>query len=275
MGGTIVLLGALNVFEPVGGARKMMSHPCNRAVSREVRKKIDEDVLKLPFKEHGIVDYHIPSKCPFKKENGIWNFHESSKRRKRIGGQLTWECAICGKKFKSEHYLDLHMESKHMGDVTGSVCLADYCHLFDKCERPPRSKRSEEERCNDEEQISSRTLCEDAVRECFPLDSEARLLNIQLRRSLCAMMSCELKKQHKQEESSSLLSTVAVMIAVFLMFLIVGGVVVCCVDYSEDIVQMLMDCQLASSGFVRRFIQTRDNARKQVGVNTKPRTRQI
>jgi len=276
MGSVVTVLGALNVFEPVEAARTPLSHPCNRVISREVRKRLDDEILKAPAKEHDILDYQVPSKCPFRKENNLWHVHESSKRRKRVGGQLTWECAICGKKFKSEHYLDLHMERKHMDDLTGSVCLADYCHMFDTCEeRTSRKRRAPEENCNEEEQTKSRMLCEDAVRLCFPLESKARLLNIQLRRNICAMMSCEFKEQHKNEESSSLLSTIAVTIAIFLTFVIGAGTVVCCVDYSEDIVQILLDCKMASSGFVRRFIQTRDSARKRVGVTKKSRTREI
>jgi len=271
---TVGILGAL---EQVSGGRTPLKHPCSRPISREIRKKVDDDILSVPLKQHGIEDYTVPQNCPFLKENNMWAYHEGQKRRKRLGGQLTWECGICGKKFKSEHYLDLHMETQHMSQVTGSVCLADYCSMFGMCEEKTYTYATkkptlpEDEICNEEEQRRARVKCDESVRLCFPLDSKARLINIELKRNLCAMMSCEIKKQFKAEEHGSLISTVALAIAVFVFFMVLFGIVLCCVDYSEDIVAAVMDCRLIGSGFLGNFIRTRDQTRKACGVQQKTR----
>eukprot|EP00397_Hematodinium_sp_SG-2012_P057202 GEMP01071278.1.p1 GENE.GEMP01071278.1~~GEMP01071278.1.p1 ORF type:complete len:194 (+),score=22.56 GEMP01071278.1:159-740(+) len=131
MGGKVVLLAA-GIFAAT--AQTQLTHTCSRSIAREVRRKVDDDFVKGPLRVHGISDYVLPDNCPFKEQNDIWHYHESQKRRKRVNGQLTWECSICGKKFKSEHYLDVHMEAKHMNEATGNVCLANYCVVFDLCE---------------------------------------------------------------------------------------------------------------------------------------------
>lgn len=261
--------------------RTPLSHPCSRPISRDMRKKIDEVILKKPLEDHNIEEYEVPDDCPFKKENNIWAFHESQKRRKRLAGQLTWECGICGKKFKSEHYLDLHMETHHMNQATAKTCLVDYCHMFNLCDEKTSYARSraaakmtEDDWCDEEVQKAAQQRCEDSIRTCFPLESKTRLVNIELRRNICAMMSCEIKKQFKSEESSSLLSTIAVAVAIFLFFMVFFGIVICCVDYSEDIVQNIVEWKLAGTGLLRGFVRTRDNARKAAGVDKK-KTRQI
>lgn len=273
------MLFAVFSLPQVSAVRTPLTHPCSRTISRDLRKKIDEVVLKKPLEEHKIEDYELPDNCPFKKENNIWAFHESQKRRKRLAGQLTWECGICGKKFKSEHYLDLHMETHHMNQATAKTCLVDYCLMFDMCDEKTgyaraQRKMADLEDCDEEVQKKAQQTCEDSIRTCFPLESKARLVNIELRRNLCAMMSCEIKKHYKTEENTSLLSTVAVAVAIFLFFMVLFGLVLCCVDYSEDIVQQMIDWRLAGGSFLRGFVKTRDNARKAAGVEKK-KTRQI
>ncbi|KAF4727640.1 hypothetical protein FOZ63_016167, partial [Perkinsus olseni] len=82
-------------------------HRCNRGISRTVRKILDRNVLPgLP---------EPLQTCVLSPGNDIWSPHEQAKVWNRAKqSAATWQCGVCGKVFKSEHYLDLHMESKHM-----------------------------------------------------------------------------------------------------------------------------------------------------------------
>ena len=63
--------------------------------------------------------------------------------RKKPGGGYTsnWTCGYCGKQFKNEYYLDMHLENAHMDQIqpNRTVCLADYCEIFDVCDKDPLS----------------------------------------------------------------------------------------------------------------------------------------
>jgi len=48
---------------------------------------------------------------------------------------------------------------------------------------------------------------------------------------------------------------------------IVFSITVCCVDYSDDIITFLMQSRLASLGFVKSFIKSREKARVVAGLD--------
>lgn len=268
MGGHIALLtlAPIAVARTSSGSRSPLEHPCSRNVGREVRKMVDEEFIRLPLKQNGIRNYVLPDACPFKEESNIWYYHEIQKKRKRLGGQATWECGICGKKFKSEHYLDLHMEKKHMDKAIGKVCLADYCELFNLCVDSRGLRRGKNDKCDEAAQSRARKLCDEALTLCFPLASPAKLINIELRRNVCAMMSCEVKEHHNLQQSASLVGTFPLMLGLFFIAGVMFLCVMCCVDYSEDIVHALVSSRLASVGFLRNFIRTRNRVQTAVGV---------
>eukprot|EP00397_Hematodinium_sp_SG-2012_P030890 GEMP01032746.1.p1 GENE.GEMP01032746.1~~GEMP01032746.1.p1 ORF type:complete len:270 (+),score=39.12 GEMP01032746.1:163-972(+) len=263
MGGKVVLLAA-GIFAAT--AQTQLTHTCSRSIAREVRRKVDDDFVKGPLRVHGISDYVLPDNCPFKEQNDIWHYHESQKRRKRVNGQLTWECSICGKKFKSEHYLDVHMEAKHMNEATGNVCLANYCVVFDLCEDSRGLKRNKFDACIDEVQQLAHTLCDEAVALCFPIESRAKLVNIDLRRNYCAMMNCQIRREHKEQHHASLVSTFPLIIGILFIIVVIFLLVLCCVDHSEEIVHALVNSRIASTGFLRNFIRTRNRVQTAVGV---------
>ena len=41
-----------------------------------------------------------------------------------------WKCGYCSKQFRSEGYLDLHMDRKHGDKLSHSGCLADACDFL-------------------------------------------------------------------------------------------------------------------------------------------------
>ncbi|CAD7943394.1 unnamed protein product [Amoebophrya sp. A25] len=138
--------------------RTQLQHPCSRVVSRRVRFEIEKQILQPALK----AGYTFPASCAFM--NDLYSEQEKFKKRLRTAGKApyaNWECLICGKKFRSEHYIDLHMERVHMEEfatrnsttnvgagvkvakgVAGSArsCSADYCDLFEIC--PPDHKKT-------------------------------------------------------------------------------------------------------------------------------------
>ncbi|CAE8647121.1 unnamed protein product, partial [Polarella glacialis] len=100
------------------------------ATSRHVRKVLEKEILK-PVQKAGVASW--PQGCPLDPARDLYGHQEKQKQKKR-GSTTNWTCNICQKVFKSEHYLDLHMERKHMNEAPATgVCLADYCEVFDVC----------------------------------------------------------------------------------------------------------------------------------------------
>ncbi len=74
---------------------------------------------------------YFPSSCPFLEVNDVWGRQEKAKKRLRASTPYAnWECGLCKKKFRSEHYIDLHMERNHF-DEQGYFCLAEMCGAFE------------------------------------------------------------------------------------------------------------------------------------------------
>ncbi|CAD7963372.1 unnamed protein product [Amoebophrya sp. A120] len=98
--------------------RTALKHPCSRPLSRRVRTEIEKQILQPGLQ----LGYTFPASCPFLATNDLYAEQELRKRRTRGGGHApyaNWECLICGKKFRSEHYMDLHLETVHF-DLYGN-----------------------------------------------------------------------------------------------------------------------------------------------------------
>ena len=52
----------------------------------------------------------ISHHCPLHPSNDRLRQHEE---HKQAVTQYQWKCALCGKMFRSESYIDLHLERKH------------------------------------------------------------------------------------------------------------------------------------------------------------------
>lgn len=249
--------------------RTELSHPCSRAVSRYTRKLIEKEVLK-PAQRGGVETW--PVGCPFDPALDLYGHQEKQKQRKRPAGSgTTWTCGLCGKTFKSEHYLDLHLERMHMKDTpAGGVCPGDYCEMFDVCHGESRARRrkDEENKCDEVMLLKMRRRCEDAIFRCFPLSKDnSRKLHAQFSRHFCQVLDCRIREERRKEHADALMPVVVLLILIILVGFIVFSITVCCVDYSDDIVTFLMQSRLASLGFVKSFIKSREQARKVVGMD--------
>lgn len=246
--------------------RTELSHACSRVVSRNVRKSLEKEVLR-PAQKAGADGW--PDGCPLAPSVDLWGKQEKQKQRKRGSGTL-WTCGFCGKVFKSEHYLDLHMEHKHMNETpTKGVCLADYCEVFDVCRSETKIRSSKRgEACENATMAKARGRCEVAVSRCFPLDQpKSRTLNAKLSKEFCRVLDCRIREERRNEHHSELMPVVVLLILVALICFIVFSMVVCCVDYSDDILAFMLESRIASTGFVKSMVKARDETRKTVGLD--------
>ena len=58
--------------------------------------------------------YHLPQSCPFAKEMDMYLDNELHKKEARFGN---WRCLYCNKVFKSESYLERHIENRHPATI--------------------------------------------------------------------------------------------------------------------------------------------------------------
>jgi hypothetical protein len=98
---------------------------CARKQSRQARKIINDRVISVA-KKHG---YALPPDCPFHPENDCYLEQEAHKKELR---KNVWECKHCGKQFRTEFYIDRHMDNKHMdklNEVRGCWQLALFARI--------------------------------------------------------------------------------------------------------------------------------------------------
>lgn len=81
--------------------------PCSRPESREARAIIGSRVLEVA---RGAGAGELATTCPLHSQNDALKLHEAAKRR--MSGH-NWKCLLCGKAFRSERYMDLHLHRKH------------------------------------------------------------------------------------------------------------------------------------------------------------------
>lgn len=107
---------------------KHVLHHCDRTRSAEARHSLQSE-LWTPLLSHGI---HLTSSCILAPANDVLLLQELSKTR--LNSQL-WQCSLCAKIFRSEHFLDRHLSRRHpdLRSPSASVCLADLCSSIVPC----------------------------------------------------------------------------------------------------------------------------------------------
>jgi len=264
-------LGGIGAKQPTP-PRTELKHSCSRSISRNVRKVLEADVLRLTRKEG--LNGSLPG-CPWNPESDLYALHElNKKRRTGRGGSNGWTCGICNKTFKSDYYLDLHLERKHMdvAPVGESFCLADYCEIFEVCRESKGSsvRRRSSQDCDDELLTKERQRCELALTRCFPLDQElSRKWHAKFSKDYCQVLRCSIRAERRRDSEQPLLPVIVPLLVLLLSGFIVFSMTVCCVDYSEDIFQALVDSGVASLDFIRKCRNMRDTTRQAVGVPSK------
>ena len=95
--------------------------------------------------------------------------NELHKKEARFGN---WRCLYCNKVFKTEHYLESHIENRHPATIMADgVCLADYCDVLE-CDMHHTlfepGHTGESLHCNPNIMQRRRHRCHMVLDQCFP-----------------------------------------------------------------------------------------------------------
>lgn len=101
---------------------------CDRTRSAEARETLRAVLWRR------LSSYNIPmaTDCSLAPHFDILSEQEAAKRQL---SENLWMCNLCGKRFRSNHYLDKHLARKHphVRAPAGRICFADLCGIFTPC----------------------------------------------------------------------------------------------------------------------------------------------
>jgi hypothetical protein len=99
---------------------------CSREKSRIARKLAQVHILQ-PAAEAGVI---FSNDCPFRPEVDQYLEHETHGKVQTYRG--FWQCPYSGKIFKSERYIDFHLQRfwKHKIAAEATECLANWCDVL-------------------------------------------------------------------------------------------------------------------------------------------------
>lgn len=101
---------------------------CDRTRSSEARYALNH----LLWKPLNLLRIPLSADCIVASHNDILRAQESHKLYAHDG---LWQCLLCQKLFRSEHFLDKHLARKHptLRYDSGTTCLADLCGVLTPC----------------------------------------------------------------------------------------------------------------------------------------------
>lgn len=158
-----------------------------------MRKVVQEALLPLTGKGR------FPSNCPLEEWRDVWKTYEQHKHKKR---RSRWSCGYCGKTFRTEKYLDLHMVHRHANEATpqADVCLADlydvlHVESYEKIMSYDHRYRSSQETykiCKRKESNERKERCKRLATLCYPVQgpTEASKRHQAFLEDVCAFHSC-------------------------------------------------------------------------------------
>ena len=172
----IALVLAATSIAPLGSdaAATPSSPACSRERSRHARDVLDEFFHPVVARN----DFVLPPNCPFGRDKDMYLEHE---RHKEVVRRTQYKSLYSDKVFKSEYYVDKHMDNRHMDKIPegADTCLADYCDVL-RCDEHREWKRSDgrggvgliawatARRCDREKMRGVRHHCEMLMHRCFP-----------------------------------------------------------------------------------------------------------
>lgn len=179
------------------------SKTCSRGLSRVAFELIEEHIIPA-LQYHGIKT--LPPECPY--NDACFQIHEDAKRQIR---RDKWECGLCGKLFKSEHYIDQHFHHKHSDETSPHYCVADQCsylkchHATSKIESLKSLKsddrvqlaRARSERCDELQMKSRQEVCMYVASSCF---SGSQILRNSFIEEYCETLRCDSRVSFSSNE---------------------------------------------------------------------------
>lgn len=160
------------------------AQPCSRAKSREARRIVEERLVA----KARTFDVQIDPRCKLHPRSDLLRAHEANKSAL---SSAQWKCETCGKLFRTEGYLDLHMDRKHMGTLPAdaSVCLADFCDILGCASSGPAAGVA----CSAPHMQRRRILCQHLMHNCFPPELNAEYWHAHelFEHELCDRLTCD------------------------------------------------------------------------------------
>ena len=197
------------------------SEICSRGLSRVASAHIEEHIL--PVLRH--YNEEFSESCPY--ASACYQRQEKTKREIRSD---RFECGLCGKLFKSERYLDQHLDYRHNTKNDSNYCIADACsHL--RCHDMPtpdslssedrvRLARTRSERCDESVMQTRREICDAVASSCFA----SEILRDGFMEEYCVSLTCattnmntspSLKRKLDIPESNQTIQNVLLCLVVF------------------------------------------------------------
>lgn len=102
---------------------------CSWSLTKRVRYLYRADIQPL-LSDLGIKQYDLEPFCPLKYIDTRDMLSTYEKDKSKLAGN-SYECELCHKTFKNEHFVEQHLLRAHPKSIEPSdICLADYCSFL-------------------------------------------------------------------------------------------------------------------------------------------------
>merc|ERR1712087_1000605 len=171
---------------------------CSRPLSREARELIKTRVLAAA----AAAGVQIIEQCPLHPTHDEW-LSRQERHKTYLAGQL-WRCEFCSKTFKTERYLDDHLDRQHAPPLHNSsnVCVADFCDILGCAGWIAAEKKKAFNRpasCSPRTLDARRQMCQHMFHDCISQTTPAATsLFAHLDAQLCQPITCLLRQRMLQ-----------------------------------------------------------------------------
>ncbi|KAA6425473.1 MAG: hypothetical protein FRX49_04371 [Trebouxia sp. A1-2] len=147
-------------------------------------------------------DHQLTEQCPFHPLRDTYGMQDAARHKHR---GIQWKCGFCGKIFRTEAFLDQHMDKNHKNEKhpSADVCLADLCEML-HCDHFVQGHgsnfKSFQQRtapCRPKLKGQLKHHCQDIADACFPIANgkEAALMHEYFVEHFCEAHTCNRKEQ--------------------------------------------------------------------------------
>ncbi len=107
------------------GLAAASTHECPRTEASQAKAIVGGAVVPAA----AAAGLRLSAACPFHPSKSV---HARQNRHKALEPQGFWRCGFCKKQFRSEAFLDRHMDLRHHAEVDANttVCLGDFCDIL-------------------------------------------------------------------------------------------------------------------------------------------------
>lgn len=180
------------------GSEDISTNICDRERSRAARAVLRQHVLPMTAK----ADHQLTEQCPFHPLRDLYGMQDAARHKHR---GIQWKCGFCDKVFRTDAFLDQHMDNNHQNEKhpSADVCLADLCEVL-HCDHFVQghgsSFKSFQQRtapCRPKLKGQLKHNCQDIADVCFPIanSNEAALMHEYFVEHFCEAHTCNRKEQ--------------------------------------------------------------------------------